>query len=324
MTAYSARPMLDPALSHAMHQRNHRRLWRIAIFAGLYLIAEGGAVFVYSALGGVWWAMIVALPLYVLAGASLHGISLFTHEGTHGVLSHHDTLNRWIAMVCAYPVLQTFAAYQVLHLRHHKYLGAIGDPDHYPNYTTWSPLIWAMHWGRLVLGYPAYITAIPVLGFLQGSGRDRLWILFELALLGALIATVLASPIPGYFLIHGWLVPMLIINFMVNIRGMSQHTLLEHETDMVLGSRTLLTGRLVRFFMCNENFHLEHHLYPGVPWYNLPRLHQSLRDELQGRGAPYVSSYSAFVRDFMRASIHRRAMGTVSLRGLGTHSSGKT
>ncbi len=42
---------------------------------------------------------------------------------------------------------------------------------------------------------------------------------------------------------------------MVNIRGMSQHTLLEHSDDDVLGTRTILTSPVVRFFMCNENFH---------------------------------------------------------------------
>ncbi len=324
MTEASARPALDTVAGAALHQRDHRRLWRIAVFAGLYLVGAGGAIWGGHALGGTWWAMVVCLPLYVLAGASLHGISLFTHEGTHGVLSQRVALNRWIAIVCAIPVLQTFTAYQVLHLRHHKHLGATGDPDHYPNYTTWSPLIWAMHWGRLALGYPAYITAIPILGFWHGTWRERWWILVEMALLFTLVFAVLASPIPGYFLLHGWLIPMLVINSMVNIRGMSQHTLLEHETDVVRGSRSLLTGPLVRFFMCNENFHLEHHLYPGVPWYNLPQLHQTLRDELHARGAPYVASYSAFVWDFVRASAHRRPIGTVSLAGLGTRPSGKT
>ena len=58
---------------------------------------------------------------------------------------------------------------------------------------------------------------------------------------------------------------------------MSQHTLLEHHADPVLGTRSILTNRVTAFFMCNENYHLEHHLYPGVPWYNLPRLHAEMK-----------------------------------------------
>jgi fatty acid desaturase len=108
---------------------------------------------------------------------------------------------------------------------------------------------------------------------------------------------------------------MLIINTLVNIRGMSQHTFLENQSDTVLGTRSILTNPVTAFFMCNENYHLEHHLYPGIPWYNLPRLHQALRNELIARGAPFIPSYFAFVREFVVKSIRRSPLGKASLRG---------
>jgi fatty acid desaturase len=305
------RPKLDPDLSRALHRIDHRPLWRIALFAAIWATASAAAIATVAALGGAWWTYLACLPLYVLAGAALHGISLFTHEGVHGVLNRHAGLNHAISLACALPVLQTHTAYRVLHLRHHKYLGADGDPDHYPNYTEWTPMIWAMHWGRLVIGYPAYLVAIPVLGFRQGNARDRLWIAAEVLLLAGWLALLWRAPWP--LLLQAWLLPMVAINTMVNIRGMSQHTLLEHATDVVHGSRTLLTSRLVAFFMCNENYHLEHHLYPAVPWHQLPRLHAALREQLIARGAPYTRSYSAFVYDFARASLGRRSVGTVSV-----------
>jgi fatty acid desaturase len=66
--------------------------------------------------------------------------------------------------------------------------------------------------------------------------------------------------------------------------------------------------------MCNENYHLEHHLYPAVPWYNLPRLHQELKEELVLQGAPYIPSYFAFVHDFVIASFRRTTVGSVKLK----------
>jgi len=108
---------------------------------------------------------------------------------------------------------------------------------------------------------------------------------------------------------QGVLLPMLFINTMVNIRGMSQHTLLEHASDTVRGTRTILTSPLVRFFMCNENFHLEHHLYPGVPWHHLPEVHAALAPELKQQGAPYIPSYGYFVREFIIHSIRRSPLG---------------
>jgi fatty acid desaturase len=309
------KPPLDPALLGELHRINGRHWPRLAQFVLLYVAAGFAAYRLAVTFPGNGWVVLGCLPLYLLAAASLHGISLFTHEGVHGTLSRRPAWNRALSVLCALPVLQNYAAYKVLHLRHHKHLGQEGDPDHYANYTRWTWLQFAMHWGRLLAGYPVYITMIPVLGFRHGNASERLWILFEVALLGLLVAAVLVSPLPGPLLLHAWLIPMLFINTLVNIRGMSQHTLLEHQSDTVLGTRSILTNRVTAFFMCNENYHLEHHLYPGVPWYNLPRLHRTLREDLVARGAPFIPSYFAFVRDFVIGSFRRSPLGRMHFPG---------
>jgi fatty acid desaturase len=195
-------------------------------------------------------------------------------------------------------VLQNFAAYRVLHLKHHGDLGGPLDPDHYANYTGRPRLEAAMHWGRLLLGYPAYVSAIPFLGWQRGAARDRLFLSLEtLAVLG--LAAAAWTWAPHRLLLHGWLVPMLLINTLVNIRGMSQHTGLAEPTSPVRGSRTFLVGPVVEFFMCSENFHLEHHLFPRVPWYSLRALHAELRPRLEAERAPFTPGYLAFVRDFV-------------------------
>ena len=109
-----------------------------------------------------------------------------------------------------------------------------------------------MHWGRLIIGYPVYIVAIPILGFRRGNLSERCWIVFEVVLLACVVTAVLVSPLPWALLLHAWLIPMLVINTLVNIRGMSQHTLLEHATDTIQGTRSILTNRVTRFF--NQRF----------------------------------------------------------------------
>ncbi|TNE50252.1 MAG: fatty acid desaturase [Deltaproteobacteria bacterium] len=312
MSAPSQRPRLSPELSRQLHTLEHQHVTRLLLFVGLYLGAAAGAIALYHALGGAWWSVLVCIPCYLLAAASLHGFGLFAHEGVHGVLFHKSWLNHAVSAACGLPLLQSYTAYRVLHLRHHKHTGAHGDPDHYDNYAKPSWLVFGMHWGRLVLGYPAYVVAIPVLGFLQGNKRDRLWIVVEMFLLVALVVGILSSSIPMSYLLHGWLLPMLFVNWMFNIRGMSQHTLLEHNTDVIQGTRSILTNGVTTFFVCNENYHLEHHLYPGVPWYKLPQLHATLREDLEAQGAPYVASYTAFVREFVRASWSGKPVGTVT------------
>jgi fatty acid desaturase len=303
------RPILAPALLREFHGRGEwRHGARLFCFITLYL---GAAAFAILAADRVtaWWQWLLLVPVYLLAAASLHGVSLFTHEAVHGTLSKNRVWNDLLGAACAIPVLQNCSAYRVLHLRHHSHLGEDGDPDHYANYTRWTWLVFTMNWLRLLVGYPVYIIAIPLLGFKHGDGTARLGILAELVTTALLIWVVAASPIPSAWILHGWLIPMLFINTMVNIRGMSQHTLLEHADDEIRGTRSILTVPLVRFFMCNENYHLEHHLYPGVPWHQLPKVHAVLEDELREKGAPYIPSYSAFVREFVLGSLKRSPLG---------------
>lgn len=274
------------------------------------VIYAGGALF---ALHAEPWPL--RLLGTALAGVALHGISLFVHEAVHGLLSKSQALNRWGAVLCAVPVWQCFSAYRVLHLRHHRGLGEGDDPDHYPNYSPRRPLLFLMYWGRLLFGYPAYVVMIPVLGFRQANAKERANIALELALTaGVWVAFFLLVPVEVW--LWAWALPMVVVHFVTNVRGMSQHTCLGPvgdpvERHPVLGTRSFASWGLTRFFMCNENFHLEHHLYPQVPWYHLPALHHALRPGMEELNAPMHGGYDDFVREFVWASVVNRPVGTV-------------
>lgn len=296
----TVKPRLDADSMRSLHQLSHASTaLRFVAFLCLYFIGAVAAVFLAGKFG---WA--ASIPFWILAGASLHGISLFTHEAVHGTLAKNKVINACLGAVCAWPVLQNFSAYKVLHLAHHADLGGEHDPDHYENYTRWTWGVFTLNWLRLLIGYPVYITAIPVLGWKHGSWKERGCIAVECACC-VVLAVIVWKFFPISWLLHAWLGPMLFINTMVNIRGMSQHTLLEHSDDEILGTRSILTGPVVRFFMCNENYHLEHHLYPGIPWYRLKTAHHILAPELRERGAPFITSYTSFVREFIRHSFQR-------------------
>jgi len=94
-------------------------------------------------------------------------------------------------------------------------------------------MIFWMNWQRLIAGYPIYIVLIPILGFKHGAPRERILILCEAGATVVLAVLVWFSPIPASLLLHGWLIPMILINTLVNIRGMSQHTLLTESTDEI-------------------------------------------------------------------------------------------
>ncbi len=293
-----SRPTLPPALLSRLHRLRWLPQLRLLVFGALYVAAAAGAVHLAGLLPPAGWLLLV--PLYALAAACLHGISLFTHEGVHNALSRSRPLNHVLAALCALPVLQSFAGYRVLHLRHHAYLGRPGDPDHYPNLTAHPRRLQLLYVLRLVIGYPIYVVALPLLGWRKGNRADRVAIAAELVLLAGVVAALLVWGPGGHVWLHAWLFPMLFVHFGVNLRGMSQHTLLEPADHPVYGSRSILSGPLLRYFLCNENYHLEHHLYPAVPWYHLPELHAALRPELEEQGAPLIPGYLSFLWAFLR------------------------
>lgn len=82
-----------------------------------------------------------------------------------------------------------------------------------------------------------------------------------------------------------WLLVYLVLPRIVGAPFMTWITLIQHaemhpdSPDIRASSRSFETNRLVRLVYWNMNHHIEHHLYPAVPFHALP----ALRDELQGQ-----------------------------------------
>jgi fatty acid desaturase len=61
----------------------------------------------------------------------------------------------------------------------------------------------------------------------------------------------------------------------------AQHTgLADNVPDYRLCCRTIILNPVLRFLYWHMNFHTEHHMYAGVPCYNLGRLHKLIKDDL--------------------------------------------
>ena len=64
------------------------------------------------------------------------------------------------------------------------------------------------------------------------------------------------------------------------IRSVAEHFGGLSYDNLLSSTRTVRTPFIEKFFIAPHNvgYHLEHHLYPGVPYYNLPKLHQLLME----------------------------------------------
>ena len=95
----------------------------------------------------------------------------------------------------------------------------------------------------------------------------------------AALWTAAALLVPSTVLIWGWLAALPVVALMVQVRGLTQHGLTDRH-DALLSSRTVRPHPVVAFLLFNENYHLEHHLFPEVPSYHLPALHRAAWDHL--------------------------------------------
>ena len=63
--------------------------------------------------------------------------------------------------------------------------------------------------------------------------------------------------------------------------GYLQHGgLRDNVTDHRLNTRTVMMNPVSRFLYLNMNYHIEHHMFPLVPYYNLPKLHAEIKYDL--------------------------------------------
>ena len=244
------------------------------------------------------WLLLLA---GVVANAlALNAFVLLMHDGMHDTLLRNHRWNRVVSVLIGSTFLMSFSAYRVLHTRHHKFLGDPRDPDDYKNYTRHRHLVWVLHFLRLSVGSLLYLLLIPILALEHGTGEERRRVLAEYAFLAA-VYSVLLRYVPLSLLAFAWFIPLLIVGTLTAIRGFTQHGITD-ASDPYIASRTILPNPVVGFFLLHENYHLEHHLFPEVPSYHLPRLHRLVWPKLPR--AVSGRSYLGFLFRFFQATPH--------------------
>ena len=232
------------------------------------------------------WAACQSMWLYPLAvlviGARQRGLASLLHESCHKTLMKNRRLNdfvgRWLA---GFPIFQSHRAYVRSHvLLHHSFLGdAQRDPD-YINYLE-SGLFEVRDRLDFLLRFVLRTALLLNVGsYLKYLGAHRLkglaserseWMgLLAVQAIVATLFTLAAGPL-GYLVF--WIVPFLtsfqVIGWFSEI---AEHYPLMKTAESTL---TITRNRFPTWFeglvigMHGDNYHLVHHLFPGVPFWNL-------------------------------------------------------
>jgi fatty acid desaturase len=108
-----------------------------------------------------------------------------------------------------------------------------------------------------------------------------------------------------FFLVTGFWQGLLLINVaafigngLPNLLASAQHCgLREDAMDFRENSRTILLNPVIAFFYWNMNYHVEHHMYPGVPCYRLPQLRKLIEADLRPAAMGLRGVFQAFHND---------------------------
>jgi fatty acid desaturase len=272
-----------------LQQLDPRRNLRLLQFLLLWGIA-GWACIAFD-------SPIIAAASWVTIAGALVGLSVMMHEGAHHLLCRSRWLSRFIGFLCGLPLLMSVSAYRSLHLRHHAHERSPADPDDIENVPRKGIPLVLVYYVMLIIGTYLYFPHVAIRGFKAARGRTRGLVLLEYAVITA--AIVSAWRLAPDAMIQLWLFPMMVAAQITGLRSIAEHGLTTGGSPFT-ASRSVLTNRLVSFFLCNLNYHLEHHLFPAVPWYNLPQLHGVLMPAYRASGASVYGSYLEFMRDFLR------------------------
>ena len=109
--------------------------------------------------------------------------------------------------------------------------------------------------------------------------KSILWSRILLAFHGAVVVTGIASGL--------WVLPLIftfsvfIGNWLSYFVGLTQHCgLREHSRDFRKNTRSVKLNPLFSFLYWRMGWHIEHHMYAGVPCYNLSKLHSEINDDM--------------------------------------------
>jgi len=283
-------------LRRLMQRDDHHALRDTAILFTLIFTSAAASYFLwhsgcpYLAAVSFW----VYCTLYTSSGDSRW------HEAGHGTAFKTKWMNDWLYEIASFMVFREPTVWQFSHARHHTDTDVVGrDPEadgrpltmwnlflaffNYQGIQGESRKIWMHAWGTLSSQEKTFVPSSERFGVFR---KARIW-------LGVYCSVVLASlclgtPVPMMYTF----LPYTLGAWHFVLVGVFQHASLQQDVlDHRLNTRTVYINPVSAFIYWNMQYHIEHHMFPMVPYYNLPALHQELKSQLP---PPYNSMWEVY------------------------------
>ena len=275
-------PVDRKVLKELMKRDDDPALRDTAIWLGLLALTGAGGVWFW----GTWWAV----PFFVVYGV-LYGTSSDSrwHESLHGSAFKTPWMNDALYQLASFMQIWNPVIWRWSHMRHHTDTTIVGRDREIGTMRPPQIILMALNLiGLTSVPLNLVILVRHALNRFTPDERDfvpecelpkaakvariHVAIYLGVALACILTRSILPAMLIGLPRAYG-------VWFLLTI-GLPQHVgLAEDVLDHRLNSRTFLLPAPVRFLYWNMNYHVEHHMYPLVPYHALPRLHEVVKHD---------------------------------------------
>jgi len=241
---------------------------------------------------------LIYVSLVVFIATRQHALGLLIHEGAHFRLLRNKKWNDWLSDVfLALPMGISTRVYRARHFQHHRHANGSLDPDLKfmmadPDYrwpktpsrflgvfirqTLGLNLKEGLRLGKYWSLMPIWTGKDSIAGFSLLPEDKALFLIFNL---GAAIA--LTSLHAWTTALLYWIIPSFtVLGSIGRLRAIAEHCCVPDQTE--LSASRYVKARLWERLLItplNANYHLQHHLFPSVPFYRLPKLHAILLED---------------------------------------------
>lgn len=303
--AWYATPVPRKQMKALMQRRDGPAIRDTLIWLVALLIAAAGGIRFW----GSWWAVPFLFCYGVLYGSA--GDSRW-HECGHGTAFRTRWMNVAVYNLASFMLLREPVVWRWSHARHHTDTIIVGrDPEiAVPRPAQpWSVLLnlFALRSGpsslRQILIHATGRLSPAEESFIPASERHKVVRdarIFLAILLAATAGSILAGSLLPLMLVG---LPTFYGAWLMVVFGTTQHAGLDEDVlDHRLNSRTVYMNRLCRFLYWNMNYHVEHHMFPMVPYHALPALHEAIRHDCPQPYRGLVDAYREIIPALRRQS----------------------
>ena len=274
------------------------------IWIGSFLVLGGVAAYLFPS----WWSLPFFLSYGVLWGSSSDSR---WHECGHGTAFKTAWMNDVVYNIACFMIMREPTVWRWSHTRHHTDTIIVGrDPEiaimrptvilkviaaffAIPQVIAVTKSVFRHAAGTLS---PEEITFIPEMERGKVISTARIWLVLHAAVIAlalylqSWLPVLLVGPLPTMY--GAWTHVM---------TGLTQHGgLAEDVLDHRLNSRTVLMNPLLRFVYWNMNYHVEHHMFPMVPYHALPQLHEAMKPFCPPPSRGIIGAYREIIPAVLR------------------------